>query len=92
MEAIKNILNNLSERFPIVWDRYVDADNFYGIYGWIKRKDGQRDFILLQIWTEPEFIISFTTSSAKYSMAIGDYLYNGEVEHTDCKKVKDLLT
>ena len=45
--SIKNYLESLSKLIPIEWDRFTeDEDGDFNIYGWIKSKDGQRDFVL----------------------------------------------
>jgi len=82
---IKQYIEYLSQHFPIKWDRYTEHEGEYNIYGWIKRKDGQRDFVLLQIYEENgEIKGGFTTSSAKYSQALNKFLYG------QCIKIENL--
>lgn len=81
----------MAKVFPIVWDRFTELDGDYNIYGWIKRKDGQRDFVLLQLYIEGEDIKGgFVTSSAKYSAPICNYMYGESKDHNNCLKIESL--
>lgn len=85
----EEVLNTFSEKFPVTWDRFVKNDNQYISYGWIARKDGQRDFLVLWFDEGCEMNeISFVTSSAKYSKPICEWM--GYV-HTDCTPAAELL-
>lgn len=85
--SIKQVAINLSEAFPIKWDRYTESNGYYNIYGWIARADGQRDFVLLQLlWFDGVTITGgVITSSAKYSKQIGQFIF-GDMPHNDCIK------
>lgn len=88
---IRSYLNEFSKHFPVEWDRYTRDDNYFEIYGWIKRRDENRDFVLLQLTVVDRKINGgFTTSSAKYSEAICRYMFGAESEHSHCIKVSDL--
>lgn len=91
---IKEIIEEMQKTIPVEWDRFaVDEKGDYDIYGWIKRNDGQRDFILLQLFIENgEVKGGFCTSSAKYSKAIFDFLYPGTEDkgHNKCQKISEL--
>jgi hypothetical protein len=88
---IKKYIDWIAFNFPIEWDRFVEKDGEYGIYGWIKRKDGQRDFVLLEIYEENGQIKGgFSTSSAKYSKKLHEFLYGKKVPHNPCKKIEEL--
>lgn len=81
----------------VEWDRGVPAtvgdDTQVTAYGWVARKDGKRDFVLLETW-DSWHGVSFTTSSAKWSKEISRVLYGSAVEgetHNDCVRVKELF-
>ncbi len=76
---------------PVTWDRFTEQTDGYYIYGWIQRTDKQRDFVLLEFWTNEDGLLqgTFVTSSAKYSAAIYKFLYHDEPGHTSCKLIKD---
>jgi hypothetical protein len=75
-------LNNItSSGIPITWDRVTDNGDSVKVYGWIPRKDGQRDFVLVD---ENEDGLEFTTSSAKYSKAIAKALAMEPGNHVPC--------
>lgn len=91
-ESAKSVIKKL-ESIPIEWDRFTGDDDEMFVYGWIKRKDGQRDFvviILLSMQSGNNYV-NFTTSSAKYSSKICELLFGELSEHQPCVKVKDLL-
>jgi|SRR6185312_2259326 len=94
--SIKNYLESLSKLIPIEWDRFTeDEGGDFNIYGWIKRKDGQRDFVLLNMFLEDGNIRSyksgFATSSAKYSKMIYMCLYGTTKGHNNCRKIESLV-
>ncbi|MCX6217648.1 hypothetical protein [Spirosoma sp.] len=94
MSVIIEITTKLSNAIPVVWDRYtVTDDGFYVVYGWIARPDGQRDFVIFEMWDyeKPENVFC-TTSSAKYSRLIGEVLYGSSDDHNDCRKIEELFT
>jgi len=88
---IKVFIENMSTKFPIEWDRFTENEGTYDIYGWIERKDGKRDFVLLTLWVDNNEVVgNFVTSSAKYSKAIYEYMYGTSEGHCDCKKISEL--
>src|SRR6185312_8254054 len=94
--SIKKYLESLSKLIPIEWDRFTeDEDGDFNIYGWIKRKDGQRDFVLLNLFLEYGNIRSyksgFATSTAKYSKTIYMCLYGTTKGHNSCRKIESLV-
>jgi hypothetical protein len=94
--SIKKYLESLSKLIPIEWDRFTeDEDGDFNIYGWIKRKDGQRDFVLLNLFLEDGNIRSyksgFATSSAKYSKMIYMCLYGTTKGHNSCRKIESMV-
>lgn len=64
------------------WDRYTLPDDDLIIYGWIRRSDGNRDFLLVTF--RPEEWVEFTTSSAKFSERFSKLF--GYSEHSSCIK------
>ena len=87
---IKQYIEWIAQNFPIEWDRFTEYNGEYAIYGWIQRKDGKRDFVLLQIYEEAgEIKGGFTTSSAKYSEALNKFLF-GDKPHNKCIKIENL--
>ena len=81
-EEIKKVLKQFTE---VKWDRFVFANNCTSVFGWIKRKDGQRDFLLIDF---DEFdIVGYATSSAKYSKIFAKRL---DFKHINCKKIEEL--
>jgi len=93
-ERIKAIMKQFTDACPeLNWDRYMDylADNdkkVYAIYGWIKRKDGDRDFLVISFYDDENLSVEsvwYTTSSAKYSKAFCDVVKSPV--HVECKNV-----
>lgn len=86
---IKQYIESVAKLIPIEWDRFIENNGDFDIYGWIKRKDGQRDFVLLQLYIENgEIKGSFCTSSAKYSEDIFMCLYGTMEGHNKCQKIE----
>lgn len=86
---IKEFITDMAKILPIVWDRFTVEDGNYDIYGWIARKDGQRDFVLLQLYIDNGVMKGgFCTSSAKYSKHILMLLYGTTKGHSPCKKIE----
>lgn len=79
---MREICDAIEKIIPVEWDRYTDG-KIINVYGWIKRSDSQRDFLLLQIM-DGKF--GFVTSSAKYSKVLHEYLFGSLEEHHDCIK------
>ena len=79
---IKKVLKQFTE---VKWDRFVAKENWVRVFGWIKRKDGKRDFLVIDFLSS--VVMDFCTSSAKYSKLFSERL---NFKHTDCKKVKNL--
>ena len=91
--ALKNIkeeLKLLEKGIPVEWDRVSIADNdfpaVYNIFGWIKRRDGKRDFVVYSYVTDT--ISMFVTSSAKFSKKMSE---NWKTTHSDCIKFSDWM-
>lgn len=84
-------INLMAVAIPIEWDRFTEEGGDYNIYGWIQRSDGQRDFVLLMLDRKDDKIKGgFVTSSAKYSAAICQFMFNEEGDHEPCKKIVEL--
>lgn len=92
MTNAAQIARSLESAIPIVWDRFTKTDDgFYVVYGWIARADGQRDFVIFELWEhEPEAVFC-TTSSAKYSRRISEVLYGSADDHNDCRPIDELF-
>ena len=88
--SVLKVLELISEKIPVEWDRYVNDERTYSVYGWIQRGDGKRDFLLVTIKEDLGMYVSFVTSSAKYSRMITELIHGGTSEHIDCKKIEDL--
>jgi hypothetical protein len=89
MSVIK-VLALIAKKIPVEWDRYIEDDGTYNVYGWIQRSDGKRDFLLVSIKEDLGTYVSFVTSSAKYSKTLTGLIHGDTSEHIDCKKVEDL--
>jgi len=81
---VERILNLFPE---VAWDRFTDdpAINALGVFGWLPRPDGQRDFVYIRF--QAGYIRLIVTSSAKYSKDFSQRL--GFTTHMDCKRVSD---
>jgi hypothetical protein len=92
IQFIKTQLNEVADKIPVEWDRYTCSGNIvYNLYGWIRRSDGERDFVVLQVFlTGGEPILSYITSSAKYSRTIAEIIFKESAGHTDCIKISEL--
>ncbi len=89
---IKQFIEDAAKNFPIEWDRFTEKNGDFNIYGWIKRKDGSRDFVLFMIYIEDGGLKgNFCTSSAKYSRDLFKWFFGTTEGHNDCKLV-ELLT
>lgn len=84
-------------RLPFVrWDRYVESDGDFAVFGWIDREDGRSDFVLV-LWETADPLPGapcYWTSSAARSKEIGELLYGGiegfdPDSHVDCARVED---
>jgi len=88
--TVAKFLEHVASQVPVEWDRYVEDEGSYSVYGWIQRSDGKRDFVLVNIKEDLGTYVSFVTSSAKYSRTLTEVIYGETSEHIDCKKVEDL--
>jgi hypothetical protein len=91
LELRAEILNRLPE---VTWDRCAGDDDNLVVYGWIPRRDGQRDFIAVVFWTEGEDVcVSFTTSSARLSATFAKLLYGNDAAkiHRPCVRVESVF-
>ena len=94
MNSILEVIKKLDESIPVVWDRFTKTDDgYYVVYGWIVRSDGQRDFIMFEMWEyeKPENV-AYATSSAKFSRRISEILYGHADDHNECRKIEELWT
>ncbi|HEA65079.1 MAG TPA: hypothetical protein ENI02_02945 [Candidatus Aminicenantes bacterium] len=79
----KQLLERVLKKLDFVnWDRYFGVGNDLTFFGWIDRKDGYKDFVVIDFIGKE---ISFATSSKEYSKKIADLL---NVEHSDCERVE----
>lgn len=86
----KDICKILSDKIPVTWDRFTLKDNYYMIYGWIKRRDCNRDFVLIYFENPCELSdVGFCTSSAKYSEQISTLLMQN-IGHVGCINFEDI--
>ena len=86
----KNWIKEVMAKFPFVeFDRYIDDtdDNLIEVFGWIKRKDNDRDFIVLEFDFSTKDVYCIATSSAKYSKQISKIL---KEKHISCQKINSL--
>ncbi len=74
--------------FPeVMWDRFCgEFDDEIDVYGWIDRKDGKKDFLVIEF---TENFTSFLTSSAKYSKSFNERI--GSFSHEKCKRVENFF-
>lgn len=95
MNALIEVLNKLSSQIPVEWDRWAKTEQYpahYSVYGWIKRKDGQRDFVCVEMWEyNRPCDAPFVTSSAKYSSKICEIITGEVTKHSPCRKISELL-
>jgi hypothetical protein len=88
--TVAKFLEQVASEVPVEWDRYVEDEDSYSVYGWIQRSDGKRDFVLVNIKEDLGTYVSFVTSSAKYSRKLTEVIYGETSEHIDCQKVENL--
>ncbi len=91
--VVIDLLKKLNDSIPVEWDRFTKTeDNYYVVYGWIKRHDGERDFLMIGLWAnDPPEDVFYTTSSAKYSMEISRVLYGSADDHNPCRKIEEIF-
>ena len=84
----KNAKETLKQFPEVKWDRFtifVDEVEMVRVFGWIIRKDGQRDFLVID-FIDGE-VDNYCTSSAKYSKKFSERL---GFDHIDCIKVAQI--
>jgi len=85
-EEIKNIIKKIAEFTSCSWDRYIQHDDLFILYGWIKNKD-KRDFVTLLFFKDNEWYPSLSiTSNSKFSKDISDLMGFCSSNHVPCKK------
>lgn len=72
----------------VQWDRMVLHPNNTTIYGWILRKDGKMDFVVLDYLRRGKPF--YMTSSKEFSKDIGLKVEGIDGTHEDCIPVEDL--
>lgn len=92
MSLLKAFIESMALVIPVKWDRFTDNGGNIFVYGWIARKDGDRDFVVLDMTQKKDALYcnTFVTSSAKYSREIMKHIYGNDESHTDCKKISEL--
>lgn len=91
-EQVIETIRKINEWAPVIWDRFTETDGYYVVYGWIARSDGQRDFLVIQMWnTDLPSEAFWITSSAKYSEDIERALSGNIQDHVPCRKIDELL-
>ena len=83
-------LQDILRSLPFVqWDRYTVHDGSdFKFYGWIDREeDCYKDFVLLSYDSKTE-LLSYTTSSTKYTAEIGRILFGDNSGHAECVRVE----
>ena len=78
----------LAEEFGVRWDRVIEGNGMVAIYGWLDRKDGARDFVMLLYEGDT---MRFFTSSAKYSKRISVALQTTG-KHEPCQPFTEWLS
>ncbi len=82
---IEAVLNSLPE---VIWDRWAgQKDGYMTAFGWIKRRDGQRDFVVVFLDSGKPWAV--VTSSAACSEQFSRTLGLTSGEHRPCKRVAD---
>lgn len=70
----------------VMWDRYVNpTDGEYHFYGWIKREDNYKDFVVLSYLDGRWWYI---TSSEQYTHIIAEIVDGSLDEHSPCIRVE----
>ncbi|MFC6809774.1 hypothetical protein ACFQGT_00295 [Natrialbaceae archaeon GCM10025810] len=79
----------------VMWDRFSVAcdppvGRFYTVYGWIDREtDDYKDFVVVRFFPETDDnLVSFTTSSDKWTHEIHERIFGETAGHKDCKRVE----
>lgn len=81
----KTYFESILEKLDFVnWDRYFGEGENLVFFGWIKRKDNYKDFVVLDFSVLP---VWFATSSKEHSKKIGELLEHRS--HSDCNRVED---
>ena len=95
-KMIKKISRWLSKFEFVEWDRFIETNEFYHIYGWINRDDNYKDFIVIDFSKKtglPDFWIS---SSHTFDHKIIEVLKHLEtlkhaINNAQCKRVEDFF-
>ena len=79
----------------VKWDRYGFREYDGFIFGWIKRDDGQLDFVVVRFWIDWKsggtFYTTYDTSSKKYSREIGNRLGSPISTYSECRPASDIV-
>ena len=83
-EIIVNVLRRL---YFVNWDRYFNIGHYFTFFGWIKREDSYKDFVVIDFYfgEDGKTEISYSRSSKKYSKQISGIL---NCSHSDCRRVE----
>lgn len=90
-QEVRDALATYLNLFPEVrWDRLTEYGGYRAFYGWIDRKDGKADFMLLGV--EGDRVVRYLKSSKDYSQEFAERLGGTGllVDHQDCQRVEDL--
>ncbi len=85
-------------RFEFVrWDRFIELQESYCIYGWIDReKDNYKDFLFIEYSKKEKTIVFWLSSSATFDHKIIELLMHPEtlalaLNNAKCKRVEDFF-
>lgn len=93
MEKNNKIVEKMKQLKFVSWDRTIRTKLEINVFGWIDRKDGNKDFIALSYFNDTDSFW-FMTSSAKHSETIHNVVYGDKanfIRHYDCERVECLF-
>jgi len=77
IDELRKNAEELTRGIPVTWDRHPASNS---VFGWIKRDDGRRDFVLVVVDRDGS---RYFTSSGRWSAKMAE---NWDVTHLPCQK------
>lgn len=79
----------------VSWDRFTigtdpDRGTAINVYGWIDREDEYKDFVVVTFYVDTDNgLISYVTSSARWTDEIARRLFGTSCGHNECRRVEE---
>lgn len=91
LKIMRSDIQTLSKGITIHWDRVVACEIYILVYGWITRKDGNRDFVLFGHLIETGMNFYVTSSVKHTKIMMKNWGGHPEEDHFPCIPFKDFF-